>query len=187
MTSLDDLNLGPTPTLHPGRTALVPGTYDPVTLGHVDVIRRAAVLFDRLVVAVVRAPQHKLPSFTVEERIGFLRDSLTDLENVVVAGFSSLVVEYAREWGATALVKGLRAVSDYEWEFQMGHLNKRLAPEIETVYLMSSPQYSFLSSSGVREIAAFGGALDELVPPSVARAFAERSGRLASGGGVPKE
>ena len=102
-------------------------------------------------------------------------DTLADLEHVIVAGFSTLVVEYARQWGAVGLVRGLRAISDYEWEFQMGHLNKRLAPEIETVYLMSSPQYSFLSSSGVKEIAAFGGALDELVPSAVARAFAERT------------
>jgi len=165
----------PEPTLAPGRTALCPGSYDPVTLGHIDVIRRAAPLFDRLVVAVVRQPTHKQPLFSVSERVDFLRDALSDLEQVVVAGFSTLVVEYARQWGAIALVKGLRAVSDYEWEFQMGHLNKRLAPDIETVYLMSSTQYSFLSSSGVKEIAAFGGALDDLVPEAVARAFRERS------------
>jgi pantetheine-phosphate adenylyltransferase len=139
------------------------------------VIRRAAPLFDRLVVAVVRQPRHKQLEFSLSERVTFLRDALADLEHVVVAGFSTLLVEYARQWGAGALVRGLRAISDYEWEFQMGHLNKRLAPEIETVYLMSSPQYSFLSSSGVKEIAAFGGALDELVPSAVARAFAERT------------
>jgi pantetheine-phosphate adenylyltransferase len=113
--------------------------------------------------------------FSVAERVAFLREALADETTVVVAGFSTLLVEYARQWGATALVKGLRAVSDYEWEFQMGHLNKRLAPEIETVYLMSSPQYSFLSSSGVKEIAAFGGSLDGLVPAAVARALAERT------------
>ena len=165
----------PEPTLISGRTALCPGSYDPVTLGHIDVIRRAAPLFDRLVVAVVRQPRHKQLEFSLSERVAFLRDALADLEHVVVAGFSTLLVEYARQWGAGALVRGLRAISDYEWEFQMGHLNKRLAPEIETVYLMSSPQYSFLSSSGVKEIAAFGGALDELVPSAVARAFAERT------------
>jgi pantetheine-phosphate adenylyltransferase len=165
----------PEPTLISGRTALCPGSYDPVTLGHLDVIRRAAPLFDRLVVAVVRTPRHKQLEFSLGERMTFLRDALADLEHVIVAGFSTLVVEYARQWGAVGLVRGLRAISDYEWEFQMGHLNKRLAPEIETVYLMSSPQYSFLSSSGVKEIAAFGGALDELVPSAVARAFAERT------------
>jgi pantetheine-phosphate adenylyltransferase len=164
----------PEPTLAPGRTALCPGSYDPVTFGHIDVIRRAAPLFDRLVVAVVRQPSHKQPTFSVSERVEFLREELADLDQVIVAGFSTLVVDFARQWGALALVKGIRAVSDYEWEFQMGHLNKRLAPEIETVYLMSSTQYSFLSSSGVKEIAAFGGALDDLVPQSVVRAFAAR-------------
>ncbi|HEY1480172.1 MAG TPA: pantetheine-phosphate adenylyltransferase [Gaiellales bacterium] len=165
----------PEPTLIPGRTALCPGSYDPVTYGHIDVIRRAAPLFDRLVVSVVDKPRHKTTTFSVSERIEFLRDALVDLDSVIVGGFSGLLVEYARQWGAVALVKGLRAVSDYEWEFQMGHLNKRLAPEIETVYLMSSPQYSFLSSSGVKEIAAFGGTLDDLVPSAVARALAERT------------
>jgi pantetheine-phosphate adenylyltransferase len=165
----------PEPTPIPGRTALCPGSYDPVTYGHIDVIRRAAPLFDRLVVSVVEKPRHKTTTFSVSERIEFLRDALGDLDGVIVGGFSGLLVEYARQWGAVALVKGLRAVSDYEWEFQMGHLNKRLAPEIETVYLMSSPQYSFLSSSGVKEIAAFGGTLDDLVPSAVARALAERT------------
>lgn len=162
------------PTKASGRTALCPGSYDPVTYGHLDVIRRTAKIFDRVVVGVVRQPKHKVHAFSVEERSRFLRESLGDVPNVVVAGFSSLVVEFAREWGACALVKGLRAVSDYEWEFQMSHLNKRLAPEIETFYLMSSPQYSFLSSSGVKEVAAYGGQLDELVPPVVAQAFADR-------------
>ncbi len=173
-------DLEPEPTLAAGRTALCPGSYDPVTFGHLDVIRRAAPLFDRLIVAVVRQPLHKQPIFSVSERVAFLRDALADLDHVVVAGFSTLVVEYARQWGAVALVKGIRAVSDYEWEFQMGHLNKRLAPEIETVYLMSSTQYSFLSSSGVKEIAAFGGALDDLVPQSVVRAFAAQHVAAAS-------
>lgn len=167
----------PTPTLAPGRTALCPGSYDPVTYGHLDVIRRAAGLFDRIVVGVVRQPRHKVLEFSAEERARFLRESLGDLEHVVVAGFSNLVVEFARQWGAIALVKGLRAVSDYEWEFQMSHLNRVLAPEIETVYLMSSPQHSFLSSSGVKEVATYGGALDELVPPPVVRAFAGRYDR----------
>ena len=164
----------PTPTIVPGRTALCPGSYDPVTYGHLDVIRRTAGIFDRVVVGVVRSPKHKSVEFPVEERCRFLRSSLDDTPNVVVAGFSNLVVEFAREWGASALVKGLRAVSDYEWEFQMSHLNKRLAPEIETFYLMSSPQYSFLSSSGVKEVAAYGGQLDELVPPIVVQALKGR-------------
>ncbi len=156
------------------RIAICPGTYDPVTYGHLDVIERTAELFDRVVVGVVRAPRHKQTLFTIEERVAFLEESVAPLANVTVRTFANLVVEFARDEGATALVKGLRAVSDFEWEFQMCHLNKRLAPEIETVYLMSSPRYSFVSSSGVREIAAFGGSVADLVPPPVARAFADR-------------
>jgi pantetheine-phosphate adenylyltransferase len=154
-------------------TAIYPGTYDPVTFGHVDVISRASRVFDRLVVGVVREPAHKQPTFTIEERVEFLREALADLENVEVDVFSELVVDFARRWEAKILVKGLRAISDFEWEFQMAHLNRTLAPEIETVYVMSSPQYSFVSSSGVKEIASFGGRVDELVPESVARRFRE--------------
>src|SRR6185312_2863016 len=109
----------------------------------------------------------------VEERVQFLRDALAGLENVEVDVFHELVVDFARRWGASAMVKGLRVISDFEWEFQMNHLNRVLAPEIETVYVMSSPQYSFVSSSGVKEIASFGGRVDELVPEPVARRFVE--------------
>jgi pantetheine-phosphate adenylyltransferase len=154
-------------------TAICPGSYDPVTNGHVDVIRRAATIFDRVVVGVVQTPQHKAPLFPVEERVGFLEDALTGTDNVVVDVFSELVVEFARKHNAQTMVKGLRVISDFEWEFQMNHLNRLLAPEIETVYVMASPQYSFVSSSGVKEIASFGGRVDELVPPSVAARFAE--------------
>ena len=154
-------------------TAIYPGTYDPVTFGHVDVISRAARVFDRLVVGVVREPAHKRPMFTIDERVEFLRQALAELENVEVDVFSELVVDFARRWEARILVKGLRAISDFEWEFQMAHLNRTLAPEIETVYVMSSPQYSFVSSSGVKEIASFGGRVEELVPEPVARRFRE--------------
>ena len=154
-------------------TAICPGSYDPVTFGHVDVIGRAAAIFDRVVVGVVGAPRHKTPLFDLEERVGFLREALGDLENVEVDVFSELVVEFARKWEAKAIVKGLRVISDFEWEFQMNQLNRMLAPEIETVYVMASPQVSFVSSSGVKEIAAFGGKVDELVPESVARRFVE--------------
>ena len=154
--------------------AIYPGSYDPVTFGHLDVIERAAQIFDRVVVGVVRDAQHKgRTMFTVEERVAFLRDALTGQENVEVDIFSELVVEFARRHGARAMVKGLRVVSDFEWEFQMNHLNRLLAPEIETVYVMARPQYSFVSSSGVKEIARFGGRVDELVPESVAKRFAE--------------
>jgi pantetheine-phosphate adenylyltransferase len=154
-------------------TAIYPGTYDPVTFGHVDIITRAAAIFDRLVVGVVREPQHKVPMFSVEERVAFLEDALAGVDNVEVEVFSELVVDFARRWGAKTMVKGLRVTSDFEWEFQMNHLNRVLAPEIETMYVMASPQYSFVSSSGVKEIAAFGGKVDELVPEAVAQRFAQ--------------
>jgi pantetheine-phosphate adenylyltransferase len=154
-------------------TAISPGTYDPVTFGHVDVIARAADIFDRVVVGVVANPQHKRPMFSLEERVEFLRDALAELENVEVDVFSELVVEFARRWEAKVIVKGLRVISDFEWEFQMNQLNRTLAPDIETVYVMASPQVSFVSSSGVKEIASFGGNVEELVPDPVARRFAE--------------
>ena len=153
--------------------AINPGTFDPVTLGHVDVIRRAAAIFDSVVVGVVRDPTHKQTMFTVEERVAFLEDALSELDNVVVDVFSELVVDFARKHGARTMVKGLRVIADFEWEFQMNRLNHLLAPEIETMYVMSSPQHSFISSSGVKEIASFGGRVDELVPEAVARRFRE--------------
>jgi len=150
-------------------TAIYPGTYDPVTNGHVDVIRRAARIFDRVVVGVVRNPHHKSPMFEVPERVQFLKDALAGaVENIEVDVFSELVVDFARRWDAKVIVKGLRVVSDFEWEFQMNQLNRHLAPDIETVYVMASAQVSFVSSSGVKEIASFGGNVEELVPKAVA-------------------
>jgi pantetheine-phosphate adenylyltransferase len=154
-------------------TAIYPGSYDPVTFGHVDVITRAAGIFDRVVVGVVGNPQHKTPMFSLDERVAFLKDALSSLENVEVDVFSELVVDFARKWNAKVIVKGLRVISDFEWEFQMNQLNRTLAPEVETVYVMASPQVSFVSSSGVKEIAAFGGDVEELVPEAVARRFRE--------------
>jgi pantetheine-phosphate adenylyltransferase len=154
-------------------TAIYPGTYDPVTNGHVDVITRAAGIFDRVVVGVVGNPQHKEPMFSLDERVAFLREALGGTENVEVDVFSQLVVDFARKWDAKVIVKGLRVISDFEWEFQMNQLNRTLAPEVETVYVMASPQVSFVSSSGVKEIASFGGNVDELVPESVAHRFKE--------------
>jgi pantetheine-phosphate adenylyltransferase len=154
-------------------TCICPGSYDPVTNGHLDIIRRTAGIFERVVVGVVRDPQHKATMFSVEERVAFLREALADVPNVQVEVFSDLVVEFARRFGARTMVKGLRAISDFEWEFQMHHLNRNLAPEVETMYLMSSPQYSFLSSSGVKEVASFGGNVDDLVPDAVAKRFRE--------------
>jgi pantetheine-phosphate adenylyltransferase len=154
-------------------TAICPGAYDPVTNGHIDVIKRAAQIFDRIVVGVVGNPQHKSPLFPIEERVEFLKQALAPIPNVEVDVFSELVVEFARRWDAKVIVKGLRVISDFEWEFQMNQLNRTLAPEIETVYVMSSPQVSFVSSSGVKEIASFGGNVQELVPEAVARRLRE--------------
>jgi pantetheine-phosphate adenylyltransferase len=169
-------------------TCICPGSYDPVTNGHLDIIARAATIFERVVVGVVRDPQHKGTTFSVEERVEFLREALAAHENVEVDVFSELVVEFARRWGARTMVKGLRAISDFEWEFQMHHLNRKLAPEVETMYLMSSPQYSFLSSSGVKEVASFGGSVEDLVPEPVARRFEELYPRPKPGAPVsPQE
>ena len=154
-------------------TAIYPGTYDPVTNGHLDIIRRSSAIFDRVVIGVVGSPHHKEPMFGVEERMEFLRKAVGHLENVEVDVFKELVVDFARKWDAKVIVKGLRVISDFEWEFQMNQLNRTLAPDIETVYVMSSPNVSFVSSSGVKEIAAFGGNVDELVPEAVARRFRE--------------
>jgi len=154
-------------------TAIYPGTYDPVTNAHIDVIGRAAAIFDRVVIGVVGNPQHKQPMFTLDERVAFLREALADNENVEVDVFSELVVNFAHKWSAKVIVKGLRVISDFEWEFQMNQLNRTLAPDIETVYVMASPAVSFVSSSGVKEIAAFGGNVTELVPEPVARRFQE--------------
>ena len=154
-------------------TAIYPGTYDPVTNGHIDVITRAAGIFDRVVIGVVGAPQHKQPLFSLDERVAFLRETLEGIENVEVDVFSELVVDFARKWDAKIIVKGLRVISDFEWEFQMNQLNRTLAPDVETVYVMASPQVSFVSSSGVKEIAEFGGDVSALVPEPVAGRFKE--------------
>jgi len=154
-------------------TAICPGSYDPVTNGHVEVISRAAGIFDRIVVGVVGEPRHKQPTFPVEERIEFLREALGHLPNVEVDVFRELVVDFARRWEAKVIIKGLRVISDFEWEFQMNQLNRHLAPEVETVYVMASPNVSFVSSSGVKEIAAFGGDVSALVPAPVAKRLAE--------------
>ncbi|GAB4244051.1 MAG: pantetheine-phosphate adenylyltransferase [Thermoleophilia bacterium] len=155
------------------RTALCPGTYDPVTVGHIDIITRCAKNFERVVVAVVNDAFRKQPLFSIDERVAFLEESTRHVPNVSVVVLNGLVVELAREVGADALVKGLRAVTDFEYEFQMAQLNKKLDPDLETVYFMASPAYSFLSSSGVKEIAKYGGCVDDLVPPMVAKRLSE--------------
>ena len=149
-------------------TAICPGSYDPVTFGHLDIIKRVSEVFDNVVVGVVNQPVRKQKTlFNAEERIGFIQAEVAKLRNVQVKPFDTLVVEFAREEGARAIVKGLRAISDFEYEFEMNQLNRKLAPDIESFYMMSSPQYSFLSSSGVKELAMFGGDLTDLVPNPV--------------------
>jgi pantetheine-phosphate adenylyltransferase len=158
--------------------AVCPGSYDPITNGHVDVITRAAETFDEIIVAVVNASVRKNRAlFSAEERVGFIENATSHLPNVRVDMFDVLVTEYARRVGATAIVKGLRAISDFEYELEMNQLNRHLAQDIESVYLMASPQYSFLSSSGVKEIATFGGNVSDLVPDEVARRLKEALGR----------
>ncbi len=154
--------------------AVCPGSYDPVTNGHLDVIRRTAGLYDEVVVAVVNRSVRKSSSlFGIEERVGFIEHAIADLDAVRAEPFSTLIVDFARSIGAKAIVKGLRAISDFEYELEMNQLNRRQDPEIESVYLMASPQYSFLSSSGVKELATFGGRIDDLVPDEVARRLQE--------------
>jgi len=160
------------------RTAVCPGSYDPVTYGHLDIISRAAEMFDTVIVAVVNLPVRKGGTlFSADERVGFLRNATSSLPNVEVEPFSILVVEFARARGAKAIVKGLRAISDFEYELEMNQLNRRQAPEVESVYLMASPKYSFIRSSGVKELATFGGSIEDLVPDEVAVALEERLGR----------
>jgi pantetheine-phosphate adenylyltransferase len=154
--------------------AVCPGSYDPVTNGHLDVIRRTANLYDEVVVAVVNRSVRKSGAlFPIDDRVGFIERTTADLDNVRAEPFSTLVVEFAKLVGARAIVKGLRAISDFEYELEMNQLNRRQDPEIESVYLMASPQYSFLSSSGVKELATFGGKIDDLVPEEVARRLQE--------------
>jgi pantetheine-phosphate adenylyltransferase len=160
------------------RIAVCPGSYDPVTNGHIDIISRASSMFDEVIVAVVNASVRKSKSlFSAEERCGFIEEATGHLGNVTVEPFDKLIVDYAREKGAMAIVKGLRAISDFEYELEMNQLNRQIASDIESVYLMASPQYSFLSSSGVKEIAVFGGDVSELVPDGVARRLKEAVAR----------
>ena len=158
-------------------TVVCPGTYDPVTNGHIDIITRTSRVFERVVVGVVNNPIRKEKTlFDAEERRAFIEQATAGLGNVEVQVFSNLLVEFAREQGARAIVKGLRAISDFEYEFEMAQLNRKLDPGIESIYMIASPQYSFLSSTGVKEMATFGGDVADLVPDPVAAAMA---GRLA--------
>src|SRR5919198_5287176 len=157
-----------------GGTAICPGSYDPVTMGHLDIITRTAAVFDQLVVGVVNQPVRKAGTlFSAEERVSLIRAEVADLANVQVKPFDTLLVDFAREHGAKAIVKGLRAISDVEYEFEMNQLNRKMAPDIESIYMMAAPQFSFLSSSGVKELAMFGGDVSGLVPKTVAARLQE--------------
>jgi len=156
-------------------TVVCPGSYDPVTNGHVDIITRTSQAFERVVVGVVNNPMRKNKTlFTAEERKALIEEATASLDNVEARIFSNLLVEFAREAGAKAIVKGLRAISDFEYEFEMAQLNRKLDPGIESIYMIASPQYSFLSSTGVKEMATFGGDVSDLVPAPVAAAMTDR-------------
>lgn len=154
-------------------TALCPGSYDPPTNGHVDVIERAARYFDAVVVAVIANPS-KQPLFSLQERTDLLADALAHVENIEIAAFDGLLVDLARERGLSIVVKGLRAVSDFEYELQMAQMNSALEPGLDTLFVTAKPSWAFLSSSLVKEVAKYGGAIEGLVPPGVAKALADR-------------
>ena len=163
-----------------GKIAVCPGSYDPVTNGHLDILGRASKIFDKVVVGVVgNAPRKTGHLFTPEERVELIEQALAQngVSNVEVQIFRTLLVEFARECGAIAIVKGLRAISDFAYEVDINQRNRHRADDIESVFSLASPGYSFIRSSGVKEIAAFGGDVSELVPPHVATALAERAGR----------
>lgn len=159
--------------------AVYPGSFDPVTNGHLDVINRAAAVFDELIVAVVRNP-NKDPLFTLEEREEMIGQCVKHLPNVTVSRFSGLLVSYAQEQEATVIIKGLRAISDFEYEFQMALMNRKQNPRVETLFMMTSSRYSYLSSSLVKEVLRLGGCIQDLVPPQVE----ERMRQVLSSGGA---
>ena len=158
------------------KTAIYPGSFDPTTLGHLDVARRAARLFDRVVVAVAKR-EEKHPLFTWKERVALARQATAGLKNVEVLGFDTLLVDLVRETGAVAVVRGMRAVMDFDYEFQMALTNRKLAPAVETIFFVPSERYFYLSSSLVRELAAKGGELSCFVPEPAMRALRQKLGR----------
>jgi pantetheine-phosphate adenylyltransferase len=150
-----------------GKIAVYPGTFDPVTYGHLDIVRRSAKLFDEVVIGVLNNSA-KTPLFSVDERVKILRKTTEEIPNVRVDQFNGLSVDFARKWGAVVIVRGLRLITDFEFELQMAQTNRKLAPEVDTTFLYTSLQYSYLSSTTVREVAGFGGDVSEFVPPYVA-------------------
>jgi pantetheine-phosphate adenylyltransferase len=158
------------------RTAVYPGTFDPITRGHEDLVRRAANIFHRVIVAIAANP-NKTPMFSVDERVNLARSVFADLSNVEVAGYHGLTVDVARQYGNAIIVRGLRAVSDFEFEFQLANMGRHLAPGVETMFLTPKEQFTFISSTLVREIATLGGNITEFVHPLVEAAFKRRLAR----------
>ncbi len=156
------------------KIAVYPGSFDPFTNGHLDVVERALGIFDRLIVAVAANPDKRQPLFSVDERVQLIKDAVQGHDRVEVSSYTGLTVEYARSRGATTLVKGLRAYSDFDAELQQALMNRKLAPDIHTVFLMSSFAHIFVSSSILKDIASYGGNVSDLVPPSVAKALKEK-------------
>jgi pantetheine-phosphate adenylyltransferase len=156
------------------RVAIYPGSFDPPTNGHLDIVDRAARLFDRVVIGVGRNLSKKTV-FTADERVALMQEACVRLKNVEVRTFDSLQVEFARGVGATFIIRGIRALSDFEFEFEMANMNRRLAEDIEMVFLMTAPEYLFVSASRVKELAAFGATVDGLVSPNVAKALAKKA------------
>ena len=156
------------------KTAVYPGSFDPFTNGHLDVVERALGIFDRLIVAVAANPDKRQPLFSVDQRVQLIKDAVHGHDRVEVSSYTGLTVEYARSRGATTLVKGLRAYSDFDAELQQALMNRKLAPDIHTVFLMSSFAHIFVSSSILKDIASYGGNVSDLVPPSVAKALKEK-------------
>ncbi|MCL6473275.1 MAG: pantetheine-phosphate adenylyltransferase [Firmicutes bacterium] len=150
--------------------AVVPGSFDPITAGHIDIINRAAKLYDKVIVGVVVNPS-KTPLFSLEERVKMVIEALNNKDKIEVDSFNGLLVDFVQMHGARVIIRGLRAVSDFEHEFQMAQLNRRLCPDVETVFVMASPEYAYLSSSVVKEIARYRGNVDGLVPPNVIKSL----------------
>ncbi len=157
-----------------GKTAIYPGTFDPITHGHSDLVQRATQIFDHVIVAIAGSPP-KIPKFSITERIKMAHMALADIKGVEIRGFDTLLVDFARQCGAQVILRGLRAVSDFEYEFQLAGMNRKLASGIETLFLMPSEQYTYISSSLVREIAALGGDISSFVHPGVMDALVERT------------
>jgi len=162
------------------RTAIYPGTFDPITNGHTDLVKRAARVFEKVIIAIAESP-HKVPLLPLQQRIELTQSCLSEVKNIEVVGFSILLMDFVQEVGAGVVVRGLRAVSDFEYEFQLASMNRHLAPEIETLFLTPDERYSFISSSLVKEVARLDGDVSEFVAPSVRQALQQRFKELNTG------